>query len=93
MTVLDQDKLDPRRRDRRPERINIGDDEFVRNDIIANEQGVSERTLNRDDRNGAPFALVGGVKYRPIRRYREYLAKRIQVKNQPPRRRRAHGTI
>jgi hypothetical protein len=34
----------------RPERLIIGGKEFVRNDIIARDQGVTERTINRGDR-------------------------------------------
>jgi hypothetical protein len=71
----------------RPERINIGDDELVRNDLIAKEQGTSERTLNRSDARGAPFTYVGGVKYRPVKAYRQYLAEQIHRKGQPRRRR------
>ncbi len=37
------------RRDQRPERIDLGDgEEAVRNDLIAKEQGATERTINRD---------------------------------------------
>ncbi len=70
------------RRASRPERINLGDDEGVRNDIVAAEQGCSERTLNRGDAEGAPYLYVGGVKYRPIKAYRAYLAGTVQVRNQ-----------
>ena len=72
----------------RPDRINIGEDELMRNDLIAKEQGTSERTVNRGDAHGAPFTYVGGVKYRPIREYRQYLISRIQRKGQPQQRRR-----
>ena len=51
----------------RPDRINIGEDELMRNDLIAKEQGTSERTVNRGDAHGAPFTYVGGSKYRPIK--------------------------
>jgi hypothetical protein len=77
-----------RRREARPERIDIGDDLLVRNDIIAKEQGVSERTINRGDANGAPYTYSGGVKYRPLQQYRQYLTKQIVVRGQPPARRR-----
>ncbi len=77
-----------RRRTARPERIDLGDEELVRNDIIAREFGATERTLNRGDAKGAPFVYVGGVKYRPINRYREYLTAQIVVRGQPPQRRR-----
>lgn len=67
------------RRLTRPERIDIGDDELVRNDLVARETGVSERSLNRGDANGAPFTYVAGIKYRPIKKYRQFLAAQIQV--------------
>ena len=76
------------RRANRPQRIDIGDDELVRNDLIAKEQGTTERTLNRDDARGAPFTYVGGVKYRPIHAYKKFLAGKIKVRGQPPKRRR-----
>lgn len=77
-----------RRRSKRPERIDLGDDEAVRNDILAKEEGTSERTLNRGDKDGAPYLFIGGVKYRPYREYKQYLASRIQRKNRTPARRR-----
>ena len=59
-----------RRRALRPERIALGDDVAVRNDLVALEEGVSERTLNRGDALGAPFLMVGGVKYMPLAAYK-----------------------
>jgi hypothetical protein len=75
------------RRRARPERIIIGGEEMVRNDVIAREEGDAERTLNRRDKDGAPFIYIGGVKYRPIERYHKFLLGQIQVRNQPLRRR------
>jgi hypothetical protein len=75
-----------------PETIDIGDDTLVRNDVIAAKQGTSERTVNRGDARGAPFIYVGGVKYRPIGRYREFLSRQIVVRGQPPVRRRRRAT-
>jgi len=72
----------------RAERIEIADDVLVCNDLIAREQGVSERTINRDDAKGAPFTYIGGVKYRLIKAYKAFLASKIKVKGQPPDRRR-----
>jgi hypothetical protein len=80
-------KADTRRRATRPERLVIGGKEFVRNDVIAREQGLSERTLNRDDTVGAPFLMIGGVKYRPTDEYGAFVLGRIQVRNQKSRRR------
>jgi hypothetical protein len=77
----------PNRRASRPERIDIADDELVRNDVVAREQGTCERTVNRGDARGAPYSFIGGVKYRPIRRYKAWLAAQIKVRGQPPKRR------
>lgn len=88
MSSLEQQiKSDPRRREMRPERIDLGDgDEAVRNDVIAKGEGVSERTLNRGDAEGDPFLMFGGVKYRPLRRHQEFRRTQIQIRNQPQRR-------
>jgi hypothetical protein len=75
-------------RSKRPERIDIGFDILVRNDLVARELGTSERTVNRGDAQGAPYTFIGGIKYRPERAYREYLAGRIHRKNQQSRKRR-----
>jgi hypothetical protein len=77
------------KRSERAERIPLADgEEAVRNDLIAKEQRTSERTVNRGDAEGAPYLYFGGVKYRPIKEYRAFLAGRIQRRNQPPQRRR-----
>jgi hypothetical protein len=72
--------LDPRRREAHPERITVGGEVFIRNDILAREQGESERSLNRGDARGAPFRFFGGVKYRPQRLHAEFIMKTIQVR-------------
>jgi hypothetical protein len=81
--------LDPRRREAHPERIVVGDETFVRNDIQAKELGESERSLNRSDRRGGPYRFFGGVKYRPQRAYAEFILNSIQVRKpeQPERKR------
>jgi hypothetical protein len=66
----------------RPEQIDLGNDTGIRNDLVAKEYGVTERALNGDDADGAPFIIYKKVKYRPIRAYRAYLAGKIQVRNQ-----------
>lgn len=86
-TTIRPKNADAPRRAQRPERIDLGDDEGLRNDLVAKQQGVSERTLNRGDAKGAPFIMIGGVKYRPIRAYRQFLASQIQVHGRPPQRR------
>jgi hypothetical protein len=80
-----------RARSAHPERIPLNNDELVRNDLIAAELGISVRTVDRGDENGAPFVHVGGIKYRPIKAYREFLAGRIERKNQVPQRHRKQG--
>jgi hypothetical protein len=59
---------------------------LVRNDLIAKQQGTSERTVNRGDADGAPYIYIGAVKYRPEKGYQGFLASRIQRRNQPPQR-------
>jgi hypothetical protein len=79
-----EQRLDPRRREAHPERIFVGDEVFIRNDVKAKEQGESERSLNRGDKLGAPFRFFGGVKYRPERRYAEFIINSIQVRRLQP---------
>jgi len=76
-------RLDPRSREAHPERIVVADETFVRNDKMAEKHGVSERTLQRGDRDGAPYRFFGGVKYRPERRYDQFVLDSIQVRRQP----------
>jgi hypothetical protein len=72
-----------RKRSTRPERIDIGTDILVRNDIFAASLGCSEKTLTRADKRGAPYAVINGCKYRPESGYNEYLAAGI-VRLKPP---------
>jgi len=74
----DEQPLDPRCREAHPERITIGGEVFVRNDIKAKEQGESERSLNRGDKRGAPYRFFGGIKYRPERLHAEFVMRTIQ---------------
>jgi hypothetical protein len=78
MDTTEGQRLDPRRREAHPERLEIGDETFIRNDLLAAELGVSERSLNRGDRDGAPFMFIGGIKYRPKRRYADFVLNNIQ---------------
>jgi hypothetical protein len=88
MTQTDNKPLDRRSRETKPEQIEIGGRTFLRNDAIARKYGLSERTLNRGDRKGAPFLFVGHVKYRPLAEYDHYLLRSVQQHNpEPPRRR------
>jgi hypothetical protein len=49
-----EQRLDPRRRERRPERIEIGGEVLLRNDVQARQLGCSERSVDRGDKDGAP---------------------------------------
>jgi hypothetical protein len=79
----DEQPLDPRCREAHPERITIGGEVFVRNDILAREQGESERSLNRGDARGAPYRFFGGIKYRPLRLHAEFVMRTVQMRNPP----------
>jgi hypothetical protein len=79
------EQLDPRSRLSRPERIPLGDDVGIRDDIMAAQLGVITKTLSSYDRDGAPYLMVGNVKYRPERAFNEYLRSRIKVKGRPQR--------
>ena len=76
--ILPAQPLDKRRKQARPERIAVGNDTFERNDIIAQRYGSSEKTINRGDRDGAPYRYFNGVKYRPVERYEEFILSTIQ---------------
>jgi hypothetical protein len=78
MDIPQEQRLDPRRRELHPEQIIVGDEIFVRNDKIAESHGVSERTVNRGDRDGAPYRFFGGVKYRPKGRYDQFILDSIR---------------
>lgn len=68
-------------------RIQIPGDELVPNQALADEWGCTTRTVDRYDELGLPYVHVAGRKYRPLRRSREWLARRIREPN-PTRRRR-----
>ena len=76
--------LDPRRREAHPERITVGGEVFIRNDVLARELGESERSLNRGDKRGSPFRFFGGVKYRPQRLHAEFIMSTVQVRKPQP---------
>jgi hypothetical protein len=72
-----------RPRSMRPERITLGDIEYIRNDVLAKELGCCERTLNRGDREGAPYRYFAGCKYRPTERYAAFVAHGIRARKPP----------
>ena len=57
---------------------------------FAEKIGVTRRTLGNLDRQGCPFILVGGCKYRPQNEALSWIASRIQRLN--PRRGRPRKT-
>jgi hypothetical protein len=73
-------------RESKPETIDLGDDVADRNDILAEKEGVSVRTLNRGDAKGDPYLFHGGVKYRPRKGHQDHLRSKIQVRGQAPKR-------
>jgi hypothetical protein len=85
-TTQDQ-PLDPRDRRAHPERIVIGNETFERNDIRAKNLCMSERSLNRGDAQGAPYAFLGGIKYRPVERHDAFILASIQQRKPQPKRR------
>jgi hypothetical protein len=93
MSISIESSAMPRRggrpRSTRPERITLGSTEYVRNDVIARELAVCERTINRGDIEGAPYRYFGGCKYRPAEQYAAFIASGIQSRKPlPPKRRR-----
>ena len=75
--------LDPRRREAHPERVAIGGETFERNDVRARTLHMSERSLNRGDRLGAPYVFLGGIKYRPVERHDAFILASIQQRKPP----------
>jgi hypothetical protein len=69
-----------------PARIVLNGDELVRDDVFHTEvlAGANRRTGKRYERDGLPYVLIRGLKYRPLREGREWLANRIQRPNQKP---------
>jgi hypothetical protein len=69
-----------------PGDILISDDEFCREVL----DGATRRTARRYERDGLPFVMIRGRKFRPLNAGREWLAARIkaQVAYRPQRHRR-----
>lgn len=74
-----------------PERIPLEDDELLRDDIFCLEvlAGSSRRSSKRQEAKGLPYVMVRGIKYRPLRGGRAWLAGQIQRPNQPPKKKKA----
>ena len=69
---------DPRRRSRCAQDASRGGEILLRNDVQAKQLGCSERSVNRGDKDGAPFVFIGGIKYRPEKRYAAFILNRVQ---------------
>ena len=48
---------------------------------FAEKLGATRRTLGNLDREGCPFVMVAGIKYRPLNEGLDFIASRIQRKN------------
>jgi hypothetical protein len=81
--------LDKRRREAHPENIIVGDITYERNDVCARRFGITERSLNAGDKDGAPFQRFGNVKYRPQPAYNLFVASGICSKKPQQKRRRS----
>jgi hypothetical protein len=87
--------IDKRCREAHPEYIAAGETTWERNDLTAKRYGETERTMNGGDKHGAPYRHFGGIKYRPLPAYDEFIASGIRRRQplQPKGRRRpAPGT-
>lgn len=65
-----------------PGDVLILDEDFCRT-VLA---GANRRTARRYEREGLPFVMVGGKKFRPLGQGRAWLAGRIKVREVPRRR-------
>jgi hypothetical protein len=92
-TNTEAQSLDPRDRRAHPETISIGGETFERNDVRAKKLHMSERSLNRGDAQGAPYIMLGGIKYRPVGRHDAFILSTIQQRRpeQPKRRKGGRG--
>ena len=69
-----QDRPAPLRRIEIPGDTLVLDREFC--DVVL--AGATTRTSKRYEAEGLPFAMIGGLKWRPLREGREWVAARIQ---------------
>ena len=67
-----------------------GGDTLVADSEIAEELDVTQRTLTSYDKQGCPFVMIGGKKWRPHDEVMTWIASRIKRRN-PPRSRVASG--
>jgi hypothetical protein len=71
-------------------RIELGDDFLIPDGDFCQESlgGATRRTSQRLDKEGLPYVMIAGRKWRPVKACRAWLANRIVVKQQAPTRRR-----
>jgi hypothetical protein len=81
--------LDARCRAVHPEHIVVGNKTFERDDVTARRFGVSTRTQTRGDAQGAPYRFFGGVKYRPLPDYDDFVLRGITIDKPPAPKRRS----
>ena len=65
-------------------------DQLIPDIEFAEKLNVTRRTLGNFDREGCPFVIIGGCKYRPLNEGLNWIASRIQRRN--PRRSRPRKT-
>ncbi len=63
--------------------IDLRDDELIPDLDLAEQWGVTRRTLGSYDNlpDGLPYWIIGGKKYRSVRASAEWLARRRQQRN------------
>jgi hypothetical protein len=71
-------------------RIEINEDFLIPDGDFCQESlgGATRRTSQRLDKQGLPYVMIAGRKWRPVKACRAWLANRIVVKRQEPTRRR-----
>jgi hypothetical protein len=62
--------------------IQIPDDILIPDAEFAEKVGATRRTLGNYDNEGCPYAIIAGVKYRPLNEGLTWIASRIQRRNQ-----------
>ena len=58
-------------------------DVAIPNEELASKLGVVIRTLNNYDREGLPYLMIGGKKFRPLNLAMAWVAGRIKRRNPP----------
>jgi hypothetical protein len=87
VTMTTDAKCDPRCREAHPAHITIAGKKYIRGDAQAASEGISRKTFYARIPQGMPHTLFANILYVPEEEYGEYIAGRILIKGQPPRRR------